>query len=298
MISTSTLNFKRADFAEAGIIAEKNEPTPVWNWLRSLDSAKQNPVYVKSNSGWARATKVEEGDPNPTQTRLALPQLTLIQKRRGFKYIHTIESQEFDPYNKFEEAGRFAGAAIAMAKEQDATDLVLNNAFDATNYPIATGKAFYDDDHLLGDYTHDNLGSTAALSETSVEAAITALGSQKNPRNEPMPYVKGMYLLVPPALELTARKIIQSTQTLGSNNNDANVVRDRLTAMVCPRATSTTAWALVPQNMQDHYVYKAVAVANDTGIDQDEDGFVKAAYWSLYEVGAENGLNCYGNPGA
>lgn len=297
-ITTKTLNMARADFAASATIAMNDEDMRLWNLANDTPDANQNPVYIKDTTGFARATAVAEGSPNPLQRPLALPQLTMTQIRHGIKYIHSVEAKIFDPYGKIPAMGSAAGKAIAEAKLWAAANVFLNNAFDATNYPTATGKAFFDDDHPLGDYTHDNLLDATALSEAAVEAGIVALRGQKNPRNEPMPYNKALYLLHSPTDSATAEKIAETSSKLGSTDNDANIVRKYIEPLMVSHATSTTAWALVPRNKSDHYVQKVVAVEMANGSDIDEDDNAKFAMWTIFAMGVRNGLNCVGNAGA
>lgn len=299
MQNSNILDLKRRDFAVNAAISMKEVATPLWNHLRSVpaDQVQQNPIYLKPNTGFGRLVKTDEGNPNPTQIQLPLPQLTITQYRYGMKYIHTIEAQVFDPYGKFAEAGREMGKAKPRTHEQLAAN-VFNNGFDATNYPIATGKALFDDDHVLADYTHDNLMTAEALSESALESARTMLYNQKDPRNEPNAYMGGLLLVVPPALKQEAEKIIGTVKQLGTNNNDINVARENITIVCSPRLTSSTAWFLLPSDSSEHYIWKAVAVDSQTATDRDEDGNVKSALWTFVGTGAENGLNTIGNAGA
>lgn len=299
MLTTQTLNLFRNDFADAANIAEGAVTMPCWDHIRSVsaEEARQMVVYLKPTHGFPIATAVNEGQPNPTEIRSAGAQLTLTQLRRGLKTKYTIEAQSFDPYNKIGELGELMGASLGERKEMDACDVLLNNAFDATNYPIATGKALYDDDHSIGDITLDNLDSSASLTASTVESLLVKLASQKGPRNMTKPYTKKMKLLVPPALGYTARTIQESQHLPGVADNDKNVIRDQFEVMVTPFATSTVAYAMIPADPKDMDVWKAVNTNSENGIDQDEDGMVKMARWAIYDIGARTPFNMVGNDG-
>jgi len=56
------------------------------------------------------------------------------------------------------------------------------------------------------------------------------------------------YLLIPPALLVTARKLLESEKVAGSANNDKNIVRDySIKIIVNPYLTDSTAWFLLTE---------------------------------------------------
>lgn len=299
MITTATLTLARKDFADAATVAEGAVYMPCWDHIQNVsrEQASQHTVYLKPASGLSIAGVVEEGEENPTSTRVALAQLTITQKRRGIKFEYTVESDTFDPYNKIPELGSLAGTSLGERKEMDACDLLLNNAFDATNYPIATGKAFFDDDHPIGDITFDNLESSSSLTPSIIETMLVKLRSQKGPRNMTKPYSGKMKLLVPPALEWTARTIQESQHLPGVADNDKNVIRDTFEVMVTPFATSTTAFAFIPANASDMDAWKAVSINAASGMDKDEDDMVKGTRYAIYGLGIRLPFNTVGNDG-
>lgn len=296
-ITTSSLNLFRADFEDTSAIAAKDVPKPAWNHLVAVDGSQRD-VYIKHTTGFRYATEVNEGDPNPTDVQLALPQLTLSQKRYGIKYMHTIEAEKFDPNGMVAVRAKEIGKAVEAAKEKHAVNLLLNNAFDSS-YPISTGDPLFSDSHTLGDLTaFDNLATAASLSWSTLETMLTALGSQVDPRNRKMPYRGKMYLLVPPALEFTAAALAESALRPSTADNDKNVIKDRFMPIVLDEATSSTAFALVPANKEDHGGRKAVRIESEAGFDTDEDGFAKFTRYTLFDTGFAHPFNVYGNAGA
>lgn len=297
-ITTSSLALFRADFEDTSAIAAASVQKPGWDHLVNVADAGQRDIYIKHTSGFPYASEVDEGDPNPEHVQLALPQLTLSQKRRGLKYSHTIEAEKFDPNGMVAVRAREIGTALEAKKELDAVNAWLNLAFDS-NFPISTGDALYSDSHTLGDLAaFDNLESASAFSWSTVESMLTALGRQKDPRNRTMSYRKKMYMLVPPELEFDAMTIAESSLRPSTADNDKNVISNRIMPVVLDEATSTTAFALVPVNKEDHGGRKAVRLEAEAGFDTDEHGNAKFTRYALYDIGFAHPFNVRGNSGA
>lgn len=66
---------------------------------------------------------------------------------------------------------------------------------------------------------------TGRLTEPNLAVAITAMRTRTDADGNKME-IRRIWLVIPPELELTARKILTSTQVAGSANNDRNVVQE------------------------------------------------------------------------
>lgn len=113
---------------------------------------------------------------------------------------------------------------------------------------------------LFDDSTKLNLG-TAKLSITSLNAAFAAIGAHKDQDGEPI-FVEAFHLVVPPALEITAKSILEAIElvypdTQGVAENYVNYktnnwIKNRLTLHVNPylpiinTTSGTTNWFLFP----------------------------------------------------
>ena len=66
--------------------------------------------------------------------------------------------------------------------------------------------------------------------------------------------MQDLYLVVPPALEMLADRIVNSTGLPGSADNDRNSIKARrnIEIVVNPLLTSTTAWFLLAKNKEMH----------------------------------------------
>lgn len=116
---------------------------------------------------------------------------------------------------------------------------------------IYDGLPFFDTAHTLGgsSATKANHVVSAALTSAALQTALIAMTNTNavNDRGERV-LIRPTHLMVPSALEYTARAILQSAQLPGSANNDVNVVQNALELLVNPAlddAASASAWWLV-----------------------------------------------------
>tara|TARA_R100001082_G_C4343924_1_gene151414 strand:- start:134 stop:1051 length:918 start_codon:yes stop_codon:yes gene_type:complete len=126
-------------------------------------------------------------------------------------------------YNDILQQALDLGVSAANTMEVVAIDR-LNTAFSTASADVlADGSALCATDHpLAGGGTQSNAeGTPSALSESSLISATTAIGKFKDPRGNKI-HAKGQLLIVPVDLDVTAQKLLFSTLTVGSNNNDLN----------------------------------------------------------------------------
>lgn len=116
------------------------------------------------------------------------------------------------------------------------------------------GQYFFDTDHPVNLYdaamgTQANLLTGSALTQTTYYAAKAAMQKLKSESGERMGIIPDV-LIVPPALEKTAKEIIKAdtiAQVFGSNTAAAapsNVSKGDVDLMVWERLTSDTTWYL------------------------------------------------------
>jgi hypothetical protein len=131
-------------------------------------------------------------------------------------------------------AFRNIGVELGRAAENTMADFVIGLVRD--NGEIYDGKALFHADH-------GNIG-TGALAEASLGAAITSMKHQISEKGNPLMVMPG-FLLVPPELEFTARKLIKSTLVPGSNHNDVNVLKGMVEVVVEPLLSDANNWFLI-----------------------------------------------------
>ena len=111
------------------------------------------------------------------------------------------------------------------------------------------GTAFFSNSHDLGGHTVDNLFASTALTADNFAAARAAMMEYTGEDGESL-RVRPDVLLVPPALEVKARKIVQASTIVESTAAVDNVLRGLCEVVVAPQlATSAggldTTWYLL-----------------------------------------------------
>jgi hypothetical protein len=131
-------------------------------------------------------------------------------------------------------AFRNIGRELGFAAQNTINDFVMT--FIRSNAVIYDTKALFHADH-------HNIGA-AALDETSLAAGLTAMRGQTSEKGNPLNIEPG-FLLVPPTLEFTAKKLVSSTVVPGGSFDDVNVLRGLVEVLVEPLLTGTINWYLV-----------------------------------------------------
>jgi hypothetical protein len=123
--------------------------------------------------------------------------------------------------------------ALAFALTEEAVEdnlykaaAVLNNAFD-TSITGGDGKALVATDHPLGGGgSASNRPSTYAdLNETSLEDALINVSTLVDDRNLTIA-LQAQKLIIPPALQFVADRLLQSNGRPGSSDNDVNAMKN------------------------------------------------------------------------
>lgn len=191
--------------------------------------------------------------------------------------------------------------AKMRTKEQAAAD-VFNYGFTAGGGGLArfTGgdsQALFSTTHVnrAGTVTQSNL-ITSPLSQTSLQAVTTAMKTRRDSKNQIVAF-RPDTLIVPSALEFTARVILESTQIVGSANNDINPIKGGLNLVVWPYLTSSTAWYVMDSKANDLNFFNR----KDEGVKGPVFDFDnEAAKWKAvcrFSVGFSDWMGIYGSTG-
>jgi hypothetical protein len=194
------------------------------------------------------------------------------------------------------------GLARSMAyTKQVRAASVLNNGFSAS-YPGGDGVALFSASHpLVSGGTNSNIPSTPAdLNETSLEAAVIQISLWTDERSL-LIAAKPKKLIVPPALQFVATRLLETELRVGTNDNDINALKNNGSIpggyAINHFLTDTNAWFLttdVPNGMK-HFV----RVPLSTGMDGDFDtGNVRYKSRERYSFGWSDPLGMYGSAGA
>jgi len=189
---------------------------------------------------------------------------------------------------------------MAYTKQVKAAN-VLNNGFSA-GYTGGDGVALFSSVHpLVSGGTNSNIPSTPAdLNETSLEAAVIQIAAWTDERGL-LIAAKPKKLIVPPALQFVATRLLETELRVGTNDNDINAIKNNGSISegytVNNFLTDTNGWFLttdVPNGMK-HFIRTAMA----TGMDGDFDtGNVRYKARERYSFGWSDPLGMYGSAGA
>jgi len=194
------------------------------------------------------------------------------------------------------------GLARAMSyTKQVKAAAVLNNGFSAA-YAGGDGVALFSSAHpLVNGATNSNIPSTPAdLNETSLEAAVIQIAAWTDERGL-LIAAKPKKLIVPPALQFVATRLLETEQRVGTADNDLNALKSN---GAIPQGyainhflTDSNGWFLttdVPNGMK-HFVRSAIT--NDMSGDFDT-GNVRYRSRERYSFGYSDPLSMYGSTGA
>ena len=190
--------------------------------------------------------------------------------------------------------------SMAYTKQVRAAS-VLNNGFSAS-YPGGDGVALFANNHpLVSGGTNSNIPTTPAdLNETSLEAAVIQISLWTDERSL-LIAAKPRKLIVPPALQFVATRLLETELRVGTNDNDINAIKNNGSIpegyTINHFLTDTNAWYLttdVPNGMK-HFV----RVPLQNSMDGDFDtGNVRYKSRERYSFGWSDPLGMFGSAGA
>jgi hypothetical protein len=192
--------------------------------------------------------------------------------------------------------------AMAYTKQVKAAN-VLNNGFTNTAaYYGGDGVPLFSASHpIVSGGTNSNIPSTPAdLNETSLEAAVIQIAAWTDERGL-LIAAKPKKLIVPPALQFVATRLLETELRVGTNDNDINAIKNNGSVSggytVNNFLTDTNAWFLttdVPNGMK-HFVRTPLANSMDGDFDT---GNVRYKSRERYSFGWSDPLGMYGSVGA
>jgi phage major head subunit gpT-like protein len=224
-------------------------------------------------TGFGLMEEHSENEPLKYEDVLQGDSVTYVHKtfRKGFTVSR--ELYEDDQYNVIKKKPAALARSARRTVEYYAGE-VLNNAF-STSYVGGDGKPLCSTLHTLAESTtgivQSNASSTGAvLSEEGIKAAILAMRGQLDDKGMKIMVRPGV-LVVPPALEHTAKIILQSTLRSGTANNDANTLKGELEIFVYDWISSSTAWFLIDKDVAElNFFWRTKAsFAQDESFDTD-----------------------------
>jgi len=189
--------------------------------------------------------------------------------------------------------------AMAYTKQVKGAS-ILNNAFSGTTY--GDGKTLCATDHpLVSGGTNSNRPAVAAdLNETSLEAAVIQIAGWTDERGL-LIAAKPSKLVIPPALQFVATRLLDTELRVSTADNDINALRNNGSIpggyAINNYLTDTNAWFLmtdVPNGLK-HFVRSPMQTSMDADFDTGNSRY-KAR--ERYSFGVSDPLGIFGSPGA
>ena len=178
---------------------------------------------------------------------------------------------------------------------------VLNNAFSG-GPTYGDGQVLCSTAHpLVSGGTNSNRPTVAAdLNETSLEAAVIQIAAWTDERGL-LIAAQPKKLIIPPALQFVATRLLETELRVGTNDNDVNALKNNSSIRegyaVNHYLTDTNAWFLmtdVPNGLK-HFVRSPL----QNGMDADFDtGNSRYKARERYSFGVSDPLGIFGSPGA
>jgi len=189
---------------------------------------------------------------------------------------------------------------MAYTKQVKAAS-ILNTGFTA-GVTYGDGVTLFSTQHPLvsGGVNSNRPATPADLNETSLENAVIQIAAWTDERGL-LIAAKPKKLVVPPALQFVATRLLETELRVGTADNDINAIKNNGSIpggyTVNNFLTDTNAWFLltdVPNGLK-HFVRSPLANSMDGDFDT---GNVRYKARERYSFGVSDPLGVYGSPGA
>ena len=275
----------------------EDEHTMIFD-TESSDRAFEEEVML---SGFQQAPVKAEGTPVTYDTAQESWTSRYTHETIALAFALTEEAMEDNLYDSISARYTKALARSMNQTKQVKAANVLNNGF-STSYPGGDGKPLLTTDHptITGGDVKNEPSTAADLNETSLENALIDIAAFVDERGLKV-NVKARRLIVPPALQFVADRIINTPGRVGTSDNDINAIRNMSAVpdgyAVNHYLTDTDAFFLrtdAPNGLK-HFVRTPVS----TGMEGDfESGNVRYKARERYSFGWSDWRGIYGSPGA
>jgi phage major head subunit gpT-like protein len=192
--------------------------------------------------------------------------------------------------------------AMAYTKQVKAA-AILNTGFTGSGNPTyGDGKVLFATDHpLVSGGVNSNRPTTMAdLNETSLENAVIQIAAWTDERGL-LIAAKPRKLIVPPALQFVATRLLETSLRVGTTDNDINALKNNGSVpegyTVNHWLTDTNAWFLttdVPNGLK-HFVRTPMSTSMDGDFDT---GNTRYKARERYSFGVSDPLGIFGSSGS
>ena len=264
----------------------------------SSDRAFEEEVML---SGFQEAPVKAEGTPVTYDTAQESWTARYTHETIALAFALTEEAMEDNLYDTLSARYTKALARSMNQTKQVKAANVLNNAF-STTYPGGDGKPLLTTDHptITGGDQNNEPSTAADLNETSLENALIDIAAFVDERGLKT-NVLARRLIVPPALQFVAERLLNTPGRVSTADNDINAIKNMSAVpdgySVNHYLTDTDAFFLrtdAPNGLK-HFVRTSLS----TGMEGDfETGNVRYKARERYSFGWSDWRGIYGSPGA
>jgi hypothetical protein len=178
---------------------------------------------------------------------------------------------------------------------------VLNNGFNSS-FAGGDGVALFSTSHpLVSGAVNSNRPSTGVdLNETSLEAAVIQIAAWTDERSL-LIAAKPRKLIIPPALQFVATRLLETSLRVGTTDNDINALKNNGSIpegyAINHFLTDPNAWFLITDvpNGLKHFERMPLATSMDGDFDT---GNVRYKARERYSFGFSDPLGVFGSPGS
>ena len=266
--------------------------------VKSSKKAYEESAYF---AGLGLFTEKPEGEQISYDSFVQGPTKRWVPKTYGLGVRFTEEFVEDSLYpdvpTEFGDMSKELGNVAAETMEVLVHD-IFNSGTVTTTHTAGDGLAVFSTVHksLNGSTWSNRSAADGALAAATLRQAFLDFENTLSDRGIQQ-VQKPKTLLVPPALEFTARELLNSTYTPEDANNSINALQSRgLTLLVDPFLTSSTAWFLIgDENPIITFMRRAPKFAQDGDFETGDAKF-KGTFRMSCEVNKPIGI--YMNAGA
>ena len=232
--------------------AQKERPA-IWRKVINVKKSDRKFERVMSVTGVGDIPEKGEGAPYTSSVIRTGWTKDFTHTEFGAMFEVTQTALEDDQYDQLAQNGRWFMFASRVVEEKRAA-LLYNNGFTTEQSP--DGVSIFNTAHVLkaGGTARNRLATDADLSATSLEQALIDLQMEtKVEAGQIVAPATSLTLVVPPALEFQAYRLVNSQLRPGVADNDVNVLKERSWSVVVnPYLSDADAWFLQDSNKKAH----------------------------------------------
>lgn len=223
-------------------------------WKESIQEKKSKKRFERTLSVVGVGDIPEKGEGAAYTSSILKPGWSkdFLHTEFGLMFEVTQTALEDDQYDQLSNHARWFMFSARYVEEKRAA-ILYNNGFSTEQ--SADGVSIFNSAHVLkGGGTARNVPTSAAdLSATSLEQALIDLSTEtKVEAGQLVTPPQSLLLVVPPALEFQAARLINSTLRPGTADNDVNALKERKWRVVVNEfLTDADAWFLQDGNKKN-----------------------------------------------